>query len=368
LTTERVALFLDSVLDRTAEGIVLSDEDNNCLIFNKRMEEITGYSRQEMVGTAHFPASFFPDRAYRDRAMTCLTGAFDGRPVENSEWTITRRNGGRRITLWSTSLFQQGGQRWLLSAVRDITARRRAEQKKQCESLGLIGVEMARHIDRHLEELWHHARAAQTEGDSTRRRQQLAHLTESLCRLDTFVERLNRGAAKISLCCDHVNLSRLVDDLAPQWLRSVSDDVTLTVELAPDLPAVICNADHLNLVVDHLVRNAVEALAGEPGTVTIRTGLSRGISAQEGTYLAGGHGLEPHDERPFPFVEVIDNGPGMPGHSIEKAFEPMFSTKRRGCGLGLALVGGIVRSHHGAVQVKSGKEGTTVTVLLPPAH
>jgi signal transduction histidine kinase len=80
---------------------------------------------------------------------------------------------------------------------------------------------------------------------------------------------------------------------------------------------------------------------------------------------SAGEGIAPG---PYVFIEVNDAGCGMDEATVHRIFEPFFSTKFTGRGLGLASVLGIVRGHRGAVIVTTAPgQGTTVTVLLPPA-
>jgi len=112
----------------------------------------------------------------------------------------------------------------------------------------------------------------------------------------------------------------------------------------------------------NLVVNASESIGNHSGTIVVRTGVCPpGDCRFEQCVIApensGGN---------FVFLEVNDTGPGMDPLTMSRAFDPFYSTKPHGRGLGLASVLGIVRSHRGAVGVDtiSGR-GTTMTVLIP---
>jgi CheY-like chemotaxis protein len=122
----------------------------------------------------------------------------------------------------------------------------------------------------------------------------------------------------------------------------------------------------LRQVVLNLVLNAAEATAGAGGAAGVTLRLSScpcDASTLAGSVL--------HDELPpgrYVVLEVVDQGPGMDDATRSRMFEPFFSTKFPGRGLGLAAVLGIVRSHRGTLDVDSGPgRGTTVRVFLP-AH
>ena len=112
------------------------------------------------------------------------------------------------------------------------------------------------------------------------------------------------------------------------------------------LPEIECLASQLNQVVMNLVINAAQAMGPERGTITISNGV-------EGENI---------------WLEVADNGCGIPPHALQKIFDPFFTTKPvgEGTGLGLSLSYGIVKKHRGDISVSSelGK-GTTFRVVLP---
>ena len=112
----------------------------------------------------------------------------------------------------------------------------------------------------------------------------------------------------------------------------------------------------------NLITNASDALLGEPGLVTVRTGtVHADARLLAGTYL--------NEELPageYVYLEVTDSGVGMDTATRARIFEPFFTTKFTGRGLGLAAVLGIVRSHKGAIDVTSEPGcGTTFRVLFP---
>jgi PAS domain S-box-containing protein len=125
-------------------------------------------------------------------------------------------------------------------------------------------------------------------------------------------------------------------------------------------PAVEGDEAQLRQVIAHLVVNAAEAVEDHAGHVVVRTG--RVWEGGTGT----GPGEEALESREYAFLEVADNGSGMTAEVRARIFDPFFSTKFTGRGLGLAAVHGIVREHQGAVRVTTTPGvGTTMRVLLP---
>ena len=117
-------------------------------------------------------------------------------------------------------------------------------------------------------------------------------------------------------------------------------------------------------VVSNLVKNAAEAMAERPGKIELRAGRRAVLEGE----LDVSYGEESLAAGDYVFLEVVDFGIGMAAKDIEYIFEPFYTTKFTGRGLGLPFILGIIRSHNGGVYIKSEQgRGTTATILLPEA-
>jgi len=145
---------------------------------------------------------------------------------------------------------------------------------------------------------------------------------------------------------------------------SIGKKVVMAYDLAPGLPAIEADPTQFRQAIMNLLINASEAIDGAEGTITVRTGaVELGPDALRDT-------LHPPEAAPGPHVcvEVRDTGCGMDAATTAKVFDPFFSTKFTGRGLGLATVLGAVRGHRGALAVTSAPgRGTTFRVYLPAA-
>jgi signal transduction histidine kinase len=127
---------------------------------------------------------------------------------------------------------------------------------------------------------------------------------------------------------------------------------------------VLADASQLRQVVMNLVTNAAEAIGTRPGIVDLATGVAS-LDRDDLPTLTHEYGIAPGEHV---CLEVRDNGSGMDSATLEKIFDPFFSTKFTGRGLGLAAVLGIVRGHKGAIRVASTPDrGSTFTIYLPRA-
>lgn len=159
-----------------------------------------------------------------------------------------------------------------------------------------------------------------------------------------------------------VDVSRLVNEMQPLLAASVGKDVALEFKLSDKLPAVTADPVQLQQVLMNLVINASDAMGGKPGKITLTSRPA--LSAREEAARLFTSGRLPDSE--CMCLEVRDNGCGMKGEQIERIFDPFFSTKPKGRGLGLAVVLGIVKSHQGAIVVESAPgAGTAFRLYLP---
>jgi signal transduction histidine kinase len=140
---------------------------------------------------------------------------------------------------------------------------------------------------------------------------------------------------------------------------SLPPGVSLHMDLAPNLPQVNGDWNQIQQIVTNLVTNSVEAIESKSGEVRVRTGVKQ-IGPGANPDVASGA---------YVFIEVRDTGPGIDAETRAKMFDPFFSTKFIGRGLGLAAVSGIVRGHRGFIETDSAPgQGATLRVFLPVAN
>ena len=151
--------------------------------------------------------------------------------------------------------------------------------------------------------------------------------------------------------------------MAPMLEVSVPKGVSLRLDLRDGLPPVEADAAQLRQIVLNLVVNGGEAVdPRQRGTVLVRTSVEAcGEGPVHTDYLD-----EPVPPGQYSVLEVADTGGGMDAETIARIFNPFFSTKFTGRGLGLPAALGVVHGHHGFIQVRSEVgRGSTFRILLP---
>ena len=140
-------------------------------------------------------------------------------------------------------------------------------------------------------------------------------------------------------------------------------NILVDLRLDPKLPEVSGDAKQLTYLIEALIENSIEAIGARPdGQIVVETRLEK-VSAGALTVRLG----EPLPAGDYCLIRIRDNGAGMDAKTLAHAFDPFFSTKFHGRGLGLAAVGGIVRAAHGAIRVMTEPaKGCDFQVYLPP--
>jgi signal transduction histidine kinase/CheY-like chemotaxis protein len=259
---------------------------------------------------------------------------------------------------------------------RELVERKRAEQERhrlqgqiqhaqRLESLGVLAGGIAHDFNNLLTGMMGHAGLA------------LEHLAEDSAAAGNVrqVELAAQRAADLTaqmlaysgrgqFVVEIADLSPIMREMAHLLSTVISKKAILEYQLEDSIPPVEADVSQLRQVVMNLITNASDALGDDEGTILLKTGV---IEASDSIVsdIAIQDELEPGR---YSYIEVADTGCGMDTELQRKIFDPFFSTKFAGRGLGLAAVMGIVRGHKGAIKVESHLEqGTRFQVLLPVA-
>ncbi|MGL6075547.1 MAG: hybrid sensor histidine kinase/response regulator [Fimbriiglobus sp.] len=157
-------------------------------------------------------------------------------------------------------------------------------------------------------------------------------------------------------------LSDLIEDMVRILQVSISKKCVTKFNFLPNLPAIMADGSQIRQIVMNLVINASEAISDQNGLITISTGIMH----CDRTYLVNTYDDQFLPEGMYVYLEVADTGCGMSQETLTKIFDPFYTTKFVGRGLGLSAVLGIVRGHQGTIKCYTQlNKGTTFKVLFP---
>jgi two-component system, cell cycle sensor histidine kinase and response regulator CckA len=349
----------DAIFSKNLEGVITS--------WNPAAEELYGYTAAEITGKSINILSP-PDRI--DEIVRIMEGARAGEHIEALE-TIRVRKDGRRCDVEVTvSPVRDGVGRTIGASViaRDVTERKRAERQlretQKLESLGLIAGGVAHDFNNLLVGILGNASLAlEAIPSSSPNHVLLKQVVMAGERASHLTRQLLAYAGKGRFVTEKLDLSVLVREISALIQTSIPKSVQLRLELALGLPLVLADPSQMQQLIMNLVINGAEAIGEEQnGTVLVTTDAQEVDEA----YLRNNFAGEKARPGRYVVIEVHDSGCGMNEEVRSKLFDPFFSTKFTGRGLGLAAVLGIVRGHQGMIRVYSipGK-GSTFKVLLP---
>ncbi|MGE0706733.1 MAG: PAS domain-containing protein [Planctomycetota bacterium] len=357
---ERLRLLVEHVNDI----IILVDREARIVYINRIA---VGFSRDAVIGSSvedNVPPEF------REISLAAVAAALEGRESRHE----SQANDGR----WYSSEVlpferdAEGEVRTILFVCADVTERRRTEAERRqlqedlarrVDDLSMLAGGVAHdfnnllvgilgNADLALRQLPERAPVRGYLEDLRTAGQHAAELTRQLLAYS------GRGRLTLS----SVDLGALATGMLRLLQANVSRKASVGVEPAAALPAVEADETQLRQVVMNLVSNASDALVGGAGRIVVRTGVLDAKRARASSVIP----LEGEAPAGFVFVEVQDDGCGMEPEVLPRVFDPFFTTKKRGRGLGMAGVLGIVRAHGGGIALESERgRGTRVRVLLP---
>ncbi len=362
LTAQRYHNILETVFD----GINITGFDGVIRYCNSQFATMLGATPEEVVGKA-LPDLLFPEdlASAHDRIRQRRAGH-----TAPMVWRLRALNDGHEVFVRANSreLKDASGQpSGMLGVISDVTNSRRLEerllQSQKLESLGVLAGGIAHDFNNLLVGALGNAGLALMElPPESPVRPLIEEIQKATVRAADLTRQLLSYSGKGRFVLAHLDLARVVQDMSHLLGAVLSERVVIRYDLNESLPSVEADAAQIRQVLMNLVTNASDAIGDRQGVITVSTGVVHA----DATYLADtfvDDGLAPGR---FVSLVVSDTGVGMTPETVTKIFDPFYTTKFVGRGLGLAAVLGILRGHHGAIKVASEpSRGTTFTVLLP---
>lgn len=359
--------LLSATLEATADGILVRDTAGNIVTFNRKFAEMWHFSdavlaskddtvmRTSVLGQLKDPARFMaiteglylhPEAESHD-----LLEFKDGRVFErvSRPQMIENRIVGRVISF------------------RDVTAQKaleaRLRQAQKLEAIGTLAGGIAHDFNNMLTAINGYCTILQRK---LRENEPLASYPAKILAVTEKAAALTKGLLAYSRKQPHnpqpVEVNEIVTKADALLTRLLADGIQLKTVLADERLIVLADGGQLEQVLLNLATNASDAMAGR-GTLVIRTGLAE-MAEEFATFHDSGKPGR------YALIAVSDTGEGIDESTRERIFEPFYTTKEvgRGTGLGLAMVYGVVKQHHGYIDVASEPgTGTTFKIYLPLA-
>ncbi len=255
--------------------------------------------------------------------------------------------------------------------LRDITERKRAETERlalerkmleaqKMESLGVLAGGIAHDFNNLLMAILGNATLALLDTDPGSVTYESLQQIESITRQAAdLTQQMLAYSGKGHFVVQQIDLNTVLNEMQHLLHASVDKNTELQIALAPQLPLIEADAAQIKQIILNLVMNASEAMGTKPGKICLQTNVVASAPAFSSPFdppLAAG---------PYVTLAILDSGNGIEPDLIPRIFDPFFSTKFTGRGLGLAVVLGIVRGHKGSINVQSKAGQTHFTIYLP---
>jgi PAS domain S-box-containing protein len=321
------------------------------------VETLTGYSAADFIGNRvrTFASLFHPDDvATVDQAVG---DALSQRLPYSIDYRIVHRDGSVRwVHEKGQGEFDEAGKlQHLDGAIFDVTAHRHLEEeltrKEQLATIGTVAATVSHELRNPLAAIRNSLATV-----SLRTRDKGLGVEPALERADRNIERCARIIYDLLEYTQPRHLTRTVTEL-DRWLKHALSGLAMPagITLATDLGAggmVAIDGEQLTQVINRVIENAVGALTSpawhpaeqHPRRITV-------ASAVAGPHVR---------------LTIADTGPGIPADVLPRVFEPLFTTRNFGAGLGLPITRQIIEQHGGTIDIASSPEGgATVTIWLP---
>jgi PAS domain S-box-containing protein len=346
------------------------------------VEKAQGYTPDELMALA-IDQYLTPDSARRvAMALTQALEAAKTEKIDPKSYSTTleleeyHKNGSIiPIEVTAGFLLDKNGQPdAVLGISRNLSERKRADrertevenklqQSKKMESLGTMAGSIAHNFNNLLMVVLGNLELAQED---------LPEPSTTVTNIQRAINAAQRAADLSGMMLTYVgqlkkesvpvDLSQVVESVLRNIDEPTMTHVDLDLDLADPMPLIAADADQMRQMTSGFVTNAIEALENKGGRIRISTGSMH----CDRHFLSTTYLKEEMPEGMYAYVKVADTGCGMDAETLGNVFDPFFSTKFTGRGLGMAAVMGIIRSHGGAIKVSSVKnEGSVFTALFP---
>jgi PAS domain S-box-containing protein len=354
------------LLDKARDAIMAFDIGGEVVYWNKSAERLTGWSKDETIGTTTLGEVYADGQ--EDTLRECRA-----RTLEEGEWTgelnMHHEDGDDLIveSRWTLVRDSTGDPQHILVINTDITERKQLESQflrsQRMESIGRLVGGIAHDLGNLLVPIQLGVKVLQQRyGDDEKAERTLSMIQKSAERGSDMVEQVLAFARGVEGERVSIQPDAIIEEVEKITDETFPDEIDVRADVEPDVRPIVGDATQIQQVIMNLCVNARDAMP-DGGALTLR---ARNVALTEDDARLN------IDAEPGHYVclEVEDTGTGIPEDVVDKVFEPFFSTKPEGegTGLGLSTAYSIVKSHDGFIDIESETGvGTLFRIYLPLA-
>ena len=338
------------VFDSMIEGVIVTNGERKVILVNRSMEQFISIPRERILNVNILECKFIDEEI-----ESILEEAFEnGEKILDKEIHISRND--KTFLLTMLPLRDEKEEVGHIIILVDITEKKQKElQLRRAESLAALttlSAGVAHEIKNPLTSIDIHIQLLKREiskfdeKDVGNMKKMLDIVKEEIDRLNSIVQDFLFAVRPMSVNLSKENVNDLIletiDFLKYELEKS---NIKITFELEDNLPPVIVDSKYFHQALLNVIKNAMQAIHHDHGKIIIKT---------------------EEDGSGDVLIHVIDNGEGIPDSMMQKIFEPYFTTRKSGTGLGLVIVYKIIKELGGDIRIKSKEgEGTIFTLRIP---
>ena len=351
------------------DSININKMDGTYVEINKGFTELTGYSREDVIGKSSIDINIWDDQEDR---KTLVEGLQKSSRFENMEAQFRMKDGSLKTGLLSASVIQLHGEPHILSITKDISASKKVEREKEkleaqlrqvykMEAIGTMAGGIAHDFNNILTVILGNADLARyVNKDDGPAKAYIDRILEAADRAKEMVRQILAFSRKAKLALVLIKPHMVFTETLTLLRATIPSTIEIRQNFSPECRTIKADPTQLNQIMMNLSTNAVYAM-DENGLLDVSLQEVE-LSEKDTKYKKH---LKPG---PYAMLTVTDTGKGMSNEVMERIFDPFFTTKKfgEGTGMGLSVVHGIVESHGGMISAEStpGK-GTTFRLYFP---
>jgi len=344
---------------------IQSFSDQRFVDVNQSFAEVAGCQREDLIGRTAAELLLWEKPALADQWYESMSRQ---ELVRDKEGKIRGRSGEVRELLVSLSPVALGAQPHVLLLAQDVSERalmeRQLRQAQKMEAIGQLAAGVAHDFNNILTVIQGHAGLMQHKMDANNSQaKSLEQITRAANRAATLIRQLLMFSRKQVMQFQYLDVNETMRNAIKMLERLVGEHVQIDFRPQSPMPAIHADSSMLEQIAMNLAVNARDAMPNG-GKISITTSLE--------TIQRAPTPMDPERrDGEFICLSFRDNGTGMDTQILNRIFEPFFTTKAagKGTGLGLSTVFGIVRQHHGWLEVESKPDhGTTFRAYFPVSH
>ena len=364
-TLRETAKYLENLINYASAPIVVWDRDFKITRFNNAFEKLTGRSSQEVVGQKI--QMLFPSK-YCDESLRKIGKTLAGDHWESMEIPILCKDGDIKTVLWNSANIYAEDDKTLSATIAqgvDITERliiyQQLIQARKMEAIGTLAGGIAHDFNNILSAIIGFSELAKDKiPPDNPAGKDIDRVIQSSRRAADLVQQILAFSRKAGQQRQLIQPHLIIKEALKMLRASLPTTLSIEEHIDTECGLILADPTNVHQIVMNLCTNAYHAMENEKGTLTV-TLCRKEIRKED---------IIESDVSPGPFIvlSIRDTGHGMDKKTMERIFDPYFTTKEvgKGTGLGLAVLHGVIKDCKGFIQVESALgKGTTFHVYIP---